>query len=174
MSVENIKSEVRAPAIGVGVLVWKNKKLLLGKRLDQGREACWQFPGGHLEKNESVIDCAHREVLEETGLQIKHLRHLGFTNERFEMNQKQYIALFVSAEHHAGEVKVMEPDKCEVWQWFDYKRLPSSLFIPISLFLAQHSIATDLSASDKSDFNSRFSSTVEHLYSMHCAAQVLR
>ncbi|MBE9564847.1 MAG: NUDIX domain-containing protein, partial [Proteobacteria bacterium] len=44
------------PIIGVGVLVWREKQLLLGKRLADSKDVCWQFPGGHLENNESVID----------------------------------------------------------------------------------------------------------------------
>jgi 8-oxo-dGTP pyrophosphatase MutT (NUDIX family) len=34
-------------------------------------EAGWQAPGGGLEPNESLTDCAVREVLEETGLHIR-------------------------------------------------------------------------------------------------------
>ena len=30
----------------------------------------YQFPGGHLEENESLFDCVKREVLEETGIEI--------------------------------------------------------------------------------------------------------
>ena len=67
MSAKNI---IR-PAIGVGVLVWRDKQLLLGKRLADQQDICWQFPGGHLENNESVIECAVREVQEETGLKVE-------------------------------------------------------------------------------------------------------
>jgi 8-oxo-dGTP diphosphatase len=132
---------VSRPAIGVGVLVWRDKELLLGKRLLSDKNAnqyfCWQFPGGHLEKNESVIECAQREVREETGLEIQAMRHLGFTNQTFTMAGCQYITLLVSSEYKSGEVQALEPDKCIEWQWFGYQQLPEPLFEPIHLFLAQ-------------------------------------
>ncbi|MCK5394679.1 MAG: NUDIX domain-containing protein [Gammaproteobacteria bacterium] len=125
------------PVIGVGVLVWRDKQLLLGKRISEQQDVCWQFPGGHLENDESVIQCASREVLEETGLKIKALRHLGFTDKAFSIGQRQYITLLVSCDHETGEAQTLEPDKCEVWQWFDYQDLPTPLFQPIEIFISQ-------------------------------------
>ena len=125
------------PVIGVGVLVWKGNQLLLGKRISEEQNICWQFPGGHLEKGESVIECASREVAEETGLKVKALRHLGYTDEVFSVSQRQYVTLFVSCDYESGEPMALEADKCEVWQWFDYRRLPTPLFTPIELFVSQ-------------------------------------
>ena len=141
--------------IGVGVLVWKNKSLLLGKRINKDKSYCWQFPGGHLENGESIIECARREVLEETSLQIKQLRHFGFIDKPFEINQQQYITLLVTSEYASGEPQVLEPDKCEIWQWFDYRDLPSPLFLPITLFLEQQAALT---------------TNTQDLYTLHCAA----
>lgn len=125
------------PIIGVGVLVWRDKQLLLGKRVSQDQDVCWQFPGGHLENDESVVECAAREVLEETGLKVKALRRLGFTDKTFSVGQRQYITLFISCEYESGEAQVLEPDKCEVWQWFDYQKLPMPLFQPIEILISQ-------------------------------------
>lgn len=125
--------------IGVGVLVWRDRQLLLGKRIMQQQNNCWQFPGGHLEHGESVIECAAREVLQETGLRVKALRHLGFTDKTFTMGRQSYISLLVSCVYDSGELKTLEPDKCECWQWFDYQQLPSPLFKPIEIFLSQQS-----------------------------------
>jgi len=144
------------PSIGVGVLVWREQQLLLGERLTKGQHSCWQFPGGHLENNESVIACARREVLEETGLSIKKLRHLGFTDQPFDMARQSYMTLLVSCEYKSGEVEILEPEKCARWQWFDYQKLPTPLFAPINNFLSQIAI---LSGND--------------LYSLHNAAQLL-
>ena len=129
------------PVIGVGVLVWRGQQLLLGERLSKGEHSCWQFPGGHLENNESVIACARREVLEETGLSIKKLRHIGFTDRLFDIAQKKYLTLLVSCEYKAGQAQVLEPEKCARWQWFDYRELPAPLFAPISNFLSQIAIS---------------------------------
>lgn len=130
---------MRQPIIGVGVLVWRDGKLLLGKRINNDKSICWQFPGGHLEHGESVTDCARREVWEEAGVKVSQLRHLGFTDKPFEVNQRRYITLLVSCVHELGEVKTREPDKCDGWQWFDYPAMPSPLFLPITQFMAQHS-----------------------------------
>jgi len=157
------------PVIGVGVLVWRNKKLLLGKRLLSGvqetQKFCWQFPGGHLESNESTIECAYREVLEETGLEITALRHIGMTDKTFLMAGRQYMTLLVSSEYKSGDAKILEPDKCAGWHWFDYQQLPEPLFEPINLFLAQNSLTQSSGAS--------VSGRQGDLYAMHQAANVL-
>ena len=150
------------PIIGVGVLVWREKKILLGQRIAIANASalshpsmCWQFPGGHLEADESVLACAQREVNEETGLKIKNLCHLGFTDKSFLVGDKKYITLLVSSDYSSGEAQVLETDKCAGWQWFDYDKLPSPLFEPIELFLSQQQ-------TNQQDFD---------LYALHCASQ---
>lgn len=155
------ENKLSRPALGVGVLVWREKQLLLGKRINQHAENCWQFPGGHLEYGESVTLCAHREVMEETGLQIQSLRHLGFTDKPFAVAQQQYITLLVSCDYRSGELQTLEPDKCEGWSWFDYAHLPSPLFEPIKLFIEQYTDAQ------------RLTSAQADLYAMHRASPVI-
>lgn len=126
------------PYIGVGVLVWKDGRLLLGKRIAPNSENCWQFPGGHLECGESVSQCAHREVKEEVGITISAIKHLGYTNDAFTLSGKHYVTLFVSARYQEGDVRVMEPNKNECWGWFKCDELPQPLFSPIANYLTQH------------------------------------
>ncbi|PIN92058.1 hypothetical protein CO154_01270 [Candidatus Pacearchaeota archaeon CG_4_9_14_3_um_filter_31_7] len=52
------------PKVGVGVIVIKDNKVLLGKRKNAHGEGSLCFPGGHLEFNEKVEDAAEREVFE--------------------------------------------------------------------------------------------------------------
>jgi 8-oxo-dGTP diphosphatase len=126
------------PHIGVGVMVWKGDRLLLGKRISAHSENSWQFPGGHLEFGETVEACARREVGEEAGITIRNILPSGYTNDVFIDADKHYVTLFVSSDYDSGELTVMEPDKCEQWQWFKWNSLPEPLFLPIRNFLKQY------------------------------------
>ncbi|MFH1078200.1 MAG: NUDIX hydrolase [Patescibacteria group bacterium] len=129
--------ETKRPKIGVGVIVRRDGKILLGKRIGAHGSGSWSFPGGHLEFGESVEACAEREVAEETGLRVKDLRPVTFTNDVYEEEDKHYVTLFVVADHAEGEPRIMEPDRCEAWEWFAWDALPSPLFLPIRNLLQQ-------------------------------------
>lgn len=131
------------PFYGVGVLVWKGEQLLLGKRIDKDADIAaadsrWQFPGGHLEEGESVTQCAVREVSEETGLKVMSPGQIAVTDRAFTVGYKHYITFFVSCEYASGDARVLEPDKCECWRWFDHDELPQPLFEPIEILLSRH------------------------------------
>ncbi|MEW6295593.1 MAG: NUDIX domain-containing protein [Candidatus Diapherotrites archaeon] len=78
--------------VGIGVMILKNNKVLLGKRhLDPEKadsllhgEGTWTMPGGKLDFGESFEEGAYREVLEETGIKLnkKKLRIVSITNDR--------------------------------------------------------------------------------------------
>lgn len=126
------------PLVGVGVIVIKGDKVLLGKRKNTHGGGTWSFPGGHLEFNEGIEDCARREVREEVGISITNLRYATFTNDIFHQEGKHYVTLFVVCDHQAGEVSVREPHKCEKWAWFEWDDLPQPLFHPIQNLLKQN------------------------------------
>ena len=126
------------PKIGVGVIVVKDNKVLLGKRKNAHGQGSWSFPGGHLEFKEQIEDCARREVQEETGISIKNIRMGTFTNDIFRKEGKHYITLFVVSEYASGEVRVMESEKCEKWGWVEWSKLPQPLFMPIQNLLKQN------------------------------------
>jgi len=37
--------------------------------------------------------------------------------------------------YNGGEVKVMESEKCESWEWVEWDKMPESLFLPIKNLL---------------------------------------
>lgn len=125
------------PRVGVGVIVRKDNKVLLGKRVSSHGSGTWSFPGGKLDLWENPEQCAIRETQEETGLKIKNLKQSIFTNDIFKEENKHYITLFFIADYDGGEAKVMEPDKCEKWDWFEWSKLPEPLFSPIKNYLEQ-------------------------------------
>lgn len=125
------------PKVGVAVIVVKDSKVLLGKRMNSHGSGTWQFPGGHLEFGEPIEDCAKRELFEETGLTIRNLRSGPYTNDIFKTEQTHYITLFVIADYDSGELTVKEPKKCEKWEWFSWSRLPEPKFLPIQNLIKQ-------------------------------------
>lgn len=72
-----------------------------------------------------------REVLEETGMKTKNLKLGPFTNDIFKKDDKHYITLFVIAKDASGKPQVLEPEKCERWEWFSWEKLPKPLFLPL-------------------------------------------
>ena len=58
------------PIIGVGVVVLSEAGVLLIKRGKPPRIGSWSLPGGAQELGETVAAAAHREVLEETAVEI--------------------------------------------------------------------------------------------------------
>lgn len=137
MSAGTLSTSNIRPFIGVGVLVWRGDTLLLGQRVNSNGKAEWQFPGGHLELGETVTGCAVREVREETGIEIAGMKHAGFTDEIYLTAERHYVTLYVSADYVSGEARVLEPEKCQCWQWFKYDELPVPLFQPITNLLKQ-------------------------------------
>jgi 8-oxo-dGTP diphosphatase len=57
--------------VAVGILIKEHSLVLMGKR-PSGKPYAgyWEFPGGKLEANESIIAALKRELLEELGIQI--------------------------------------------------------------------------------------------------------
>ncbi|MEK7212430.1 MAG: NUDIX hydrolase [Patescibacteria group bacterium] len=119
------------PRVGVAVVIRRSGKVLLGRRRGSHAAGFWAFPGGHLEFNETVEDCARREVFEETGLKIKKLCLGPFTNDVMLEEDKHYVTLFIIADAEPGEPAVKEPHKCDGWEWFTWDHLPQPLFLPI-------------------------------------------
>jgi|SRR3989344_6500705 len=125
------------PKIGVGVIVRKNGKVLMGKRKGSHGEGSWALPGGHLEFGESIEACILREIAEEVGIQIKNIRRGIFTNDIFSKENKHYVTLFMTADYASGEAQILEPEKCEKWDWFEWDNLPKPLFLPIENLLKE-------------------------------------
>jgi 8-oxo-dGTP diphosphatase len=36
---------------------------------------------------------------------------------------------------YSGEVTIVEPDKCEEWNWFTFETLPEDLFLPFKNYV---------------------------------------
>lgn len=107
--------------------MFKDGKVLLGKRKGVHAANVYGGPGGHLEHMESFSECAKREAREETGIEIDNIRFLCLTNFKA-YAPKHYIDVGLAADWKSGKPRVLEPEKCEGWDWYDLDNLPIPLF----------------------------------------------
>lgn len=59
------------------VLLTDDGRVLLIQRGHDPHAGKWAFPGGHVDKNETAIEAAFRELEEETGIRLDDLRQRG-------------------------------------------------------------------------------------------------
>ncbi|GAA5830414.1 hypothetical protein JCM11251_001337 [Rhodosporidiobolus azoricus] len=133
--------------VGVGCFLFNSRlDFVAGVRKGSHGAGALQLPGGHLEVGETPEACAVREVAEETGLVLeeKDVHFLTATNDIFAAEGKHYVTLFVAARvGDQVEPKVLEPEKCERWEWTSWEKLKdlaqdpnNTLFLPLrNLFL---------------------------------------
>lgn len=139
------------PRVGIGIMIFKNNKVLLGKRINAHGGNTFSFPGGHLEHMESFEDCAKREVFEECGIKIKNVQFISLANIK-DFAPKHYVNINYKADWLAGSPTVKEPDKCASWNWYDMDHLPSPLFSPAALMIKQYK-AGSMYADTVSEYN---------------------
>ena len=96
------------------------------KRAGEYGKGTWSPPGGHVEFGERVLETAIRETMEETGVTIKNLDVLGFTEDI--TPDKHYITVWVCADWASGDLKSSDLEFTESG-FFDVDDLPNPLFI---------------------------------------------
>lgn len=124
--------------ISVGVHCLNDKgEILLVRRSTKARDehGAWDKIGGGTKHNESLVDAAKREVLEETGCEAKNLQFLGFQEVFREHNglKTHWICMLYKCEIDPEKVDVKIPEADE-FAWYSLDALPSPLH---SQFLKQ-------------------------------------
>ena len=100
-----------APGCSAWVMEPMTHKVLLVQRADDQR---WAVPGGYMEPGESVTEACEREVLEETGIQVKATQLIAvYTNPNMLLkytdgNKWQIVVLHFAAEYLSGEPKTSD------------------------------------------------------------------
>ena len=130
------------PKVGIGVMVIKDGKVLLGKRKGSHGQGEYAWPGGHMEYMESFEECAKREVMEETGIEIGNIKFLRLLNLKT-YAPKHYVDIGLMAQWISGEPKIMEPEKCDGWAWYEMANLPQPLFGTIESYIESYKTGRD-------------------------------
>lgn len=115
MSVPRSKMSVRSK-IFAGVIVEDKNKILLVRDAG-GHFPGYDIPGGKVLWGEQIIDCAHREVLEETGYKIKLTGLLGLYQRIVTEDADDYLRfVFIGKLDKSKKLKVEDPNIIEsVW-----------------------------------------------------------
>lgn len=65
------------PLVCVDVILMKEENYVLVKRANPPLQGDWWVVGGRLHKDEGILHCAYRKVLEETGLEAYNFKIVG-------------------------------------------------------------------------------------------------
>jgi ADP-ribose pyrophosphatase len=116
--------------VGGGVLILNdNQEILLLKRGKNVRNEAgwWCKPGGTVEYGETVLEAMKREIKEEVNLDIDVWGVLPNTDHILKEEKQHWLAVNFLAHACGGELKNMEPDKCDEVKWFALDDLPEKL-----------------------------------------------
>ena len=94
--------------VRAAVIILKEEKLLMVKHVNpESGDTWWIPPGGGIESQDnSILDCAIREVFEETGLQVT-IGKLVYLREFIEpVPRIHHIELFFLAEDYSGDLTI--------------------------------------------------------------------
>ena len=124
------------PGIGVGIMILKENKILLGLRNPNKEKASselqgqgtWTMPGGKVEFMETLLDAAKRELKEETNLESDNLELLCISDDMTET--AHYVTVGFIAKDFHGKLKTMEKETIIEWKWFDLNNLPANMYNP--------------------------------------------
>ena len=71
------------PVVGVGAVVFKGDEVLLVRRGKEPALGEWSLPGGAVEVGETLAEALHRELKEETGIEVEILGLSAFLDRIF-------------------------------------------------------------------------------------------
>lgn len=85
-------------------LIYKDDKVLVIERTKKDWPGL-TFPGGHIEKNENIIESVIREVKEETGLSISNPILCGIEEYKPSKGSNRYLTFFYKTNKFKGRLK---------------------------------------------------------------------
>lgn len=133
------------PRVGCGAVLLKNNALLLVHRKRDPESDHWGLPGGKVDPFETVPQAVVREIKEETGVHITHLRLLCLVDHIAPDHSAHWVAPVYLAEKFEGKPSVKEPNALAGVKWCPLNALPAKLtyatHIALKALYAQNIVA---------------------------------
>ena len=109
-----------SPVAGVGVVVFKEGRILLIKRGKEPNKGKWSIPGGGIELGETIYDAARRETREECSIEIEIERVLDTADNIIRDGEGRikyhYTIIDLISRYKGGEIKAQsDAEECG---WF--------------------------------------------------------
>ncbi len=102
-----------------------------GKLLMIKRNGLWDIPKGHLEKGESIEECALRETMEETGVKkLKSVEFLGISRHIYFLKQKPVLKeshWYLMTSSYKGDLKPQKKEGITKVKWMKSSKIESKL-----------------------------------------------
>lgn len=118
------------PGVGCGLVIRRDGKVLLYKRVKSPEAGHWSIVGGKVDHMEYALEAARREAEEESGLTIGDVRFLCISEQIIAADRQHWLSLIYLTDDVTGTAQLTEPDKLSDMGWFDVDNLPS----PLSVF----------------------------------------
>ena len=103
-------------------LIYRGDKILVEEKIWRGQKGII-FPGGHVEKGESLLASVIREMQEETGLTIEHPIPCGF-KDWVNDDGSRYLVLLYKTDRFSGELRSSEEGRVFWTTRKEFERLP--------------------------------------------------
>ena len=135
------------PRIGVGVIIRREDgRIVVGRRRGSHGLGQLALPGGALEWKESIAQCASRETMEETGLDIAPeawIAPFAMCESVIDENNHWLTVLALADVAADCEPANVEPHKCEGWTFMSIGdvREADNLFLPLRKLVNDRTVA---------------------------------
>jgi len=120
------------PVPGSQALVEQDGRVLLGRRGNEPSRGLWDIPGGFVDEYEHPLAALHRELAEETGLQIEPVEFLGVWMQPYD---GRVVLCLTWLARPTGGVERPGDDLVEL-RWFGPTELPAPDELAFETFVA--------------------------------------